>query len=106
MKMNLLLLSGVLLLTVIPFLKTLTFKEDQASFTGADGQAEEVIAQIDADYTPWFKPFWEPPGSEIESLLFGLQAAIGAGLIGYCLGFYRSRLSAGRRSAGIETRKP
>lgn len=94
MKRNLLLLSGVVLLSVIPFLKTFTYRVDQASFAGADGQAKEVVATIDAGYTPWISPFWEPPSSEIESLLFGLQAAVGAGLIGYCLGFYRARLAA------------
>ena len=32
-----------------------------------------------------WKP-WEPPSGEIESLLFALQAAIGAGFIGYYVG--------------------
>ncbi len=29
---------------------------------------------------------WEPPSGEIESFLFCLQAAIGAGFIGYYIG--------------------
>ncbi len=31
-------------------------------------------------------PLWEPPSGEIESLLFALQAAIGAGLVGFYFG--------------------
>jgi cobalt/nickel transport protein len=29
---------------------------------------------------------WKPPSPEIESLLFALQAALGAGVIGYVVG--------------------
>jgi cobalt/nickel transport protein len=65
-----------------------------ALFAGADGEAEAEIGRLRPDYEPWFSPFWEPPSSEIETLLFGLQAAIGAGLVAYCLGFYRGRRSA------------
>ena len=38
---------------------------------------------------PWFQPFWEPPGGGTESLLFALQAALGAGFIGYYFGLKR-----------------
>ncbi len=56
---------------------------------GADDKAEEMISKIDPNYKPWFSPVWEPPSGEIESLLFSVQAAIGALLIGYFLGYYR-----------------
>ena len=55
-------------------------------FGGADGKAQRVIGEIATDYKPWFAPILEPASSEIASLLFALQAAIGAGLIGYWLG--------------------
>jgi cobalt/nickel transport protein len=55
-------------------------------FGGADGKAQQVISEIAPDYRPWFKPILEPASSEIASLLFALQAAIGAGLMGYWLG--------------------
>jgi cobalt/nickel transport protein len=58
-------------------------------WAGTDEQAEEIISQINPNYEPWFSPIWEPPSGEIESLLFSLQAAIGASLIGYFLGYYR-----------------
>ncbi|MFQ9918367.1 MAG: energy-coupling factor ABC transporter substrate-binding protein [Flavonifractor plautii] len=38
------------------------------------------------DYEPWFEPILEPASGEVESLLFALQAAIGAGVVGFVLG--------------------
>ena len=89
-RQNLLLLSGVVLLAVIPLLMHRP-GADEELFGGADGQAEELITQIRPDYEPWFSSFWEPPSGEIESMLFSLQAAIGAGLVCYCIGYYRGR---------------
>lgn len=60
-------------------------------FRGADEQAEELIAKIAPGYRPWFKPLMEPPSEEIGSLLFALQAALGAGFIGYYLGVSTAR---------------
>ena len=62
-----------------------------SEFGGADGQAEEVITAIDPDVEPWFAPLWEPPGGETESLLFALQAALGAGIVGYVIGLKRGQ---------------
>ena len=62
-----------------------------SEFGGADDQAEDVIAEIDPDYEPWFESLWEPPSGEIESLLFSLQVAIGAGAIGYILGMMKGK---------------
>ncbi len=58
-----------------------------AEFGGADGEAEDVIGDIDPDYVPWAESLWEVPG-ETESLLFALQAAIGASIIGFFIGRY------------------
>lgn len=58
-----------------------------AEFGGADGMAMDIIAEeIDSEYTPIFEPIFEPASGEIESLLFALQAALGAGIIGYGIG--------------------
>ncbi len=63
-----------------------------AEYAGADGEAEGVINDITGGtYKPIAEPFWEPPSGEIESLLFGLQAAIGAGILGYFFGYYRAK---------------
>jgi cobalt/nickel transport protein len=57
---------------------------------GADGQSANVINDLThGSYHPWFNSVWTPPSPEIESLLFALQAAFGAFIIGYFLGYYR-----------------
>ena len=48
-----------------------------------------MIKTIKPDYEPWANSLIELPGSETESLLFALQAAIGAGVIGYVLGYFK-----------------
>lgn len=60
-------------------------------FGGTDDQALTVIAQMSPGYKPWFHALWSPPSAEVETLLFSLQAAGGAGLVGYALGFARGR---------------
>ncbi|MEJ8547826.1 energy-coupling factor ABC transporter substrate-binding protein [Brevibacillus borstelensis] len=84
---NWLLLLAVAVLAVVPLLVV-----KDSEFGGADGAAEEAIMEIAPDYEPWFQPLLEPPGGETESLLFALQAALGAGVIGYAIGLYRGRL--------------
>lgn len=60
-------------------------------FRGVDDQAKDVIGKISPGYQPWFKSLIEPPGGELGSLLFALQAALGAGFIGYYLGAANTR---------------
>jgi cobalt/nickel transport protein len=82
----LVLLLVVILLAVLPLL----FIRD-SEFGGADGVAQQAITQIAPDYQPWFTPLIEPPGTETASLLFALQAALGAGVIGYFFGLKRGQ---------------
>ena len=60
-------------------------------FGGTDAAASEQIEESNKDYEPWFSPIWEQPGGEVESGLFALQAAIGAGILGFVLGTFRER---------------
>ncbi|WP_017627718.1 energy-coupling factor ABC transporter substrate-binding protein [Nocardiopsis chromatogenes] len=60
-------------------------------FSGADAQAEQTVEEIAPSYEPWFSPLYEAPSGEVESGLFALQAAVGAGIIGYTLGVLRTR---------------
>lgn len=80
-KKNLILIIIVIIIAVIPLL---TLKN--AEFAGADGLAETAVTELAPDYKPWFSPIYEPASGEIESLLFALQAAIGAGVMGFILG--------------------
>lgn len=78
--------AGVIILAVLPLVLA-----SGSDFGGADSQAEVAITELAPGYEPWYTSIWEPPGSEIESLLFALQAALGAGFIGYYLGYTRGR---------------
>lgn len=83
---NVILMLLVVFITIIPF-----FVARNGEFGGSDDQAEEAITQIDENYEPWFSPIFEPASGEIESLLFALQAAIGAGVIGFGLGYLKGK---------------
>ncbi len=68
--------------------------EDDGYFGGADGAAGDAINESQGGkYEPWASAIWEPPSGEIESLLFALQAAIGAIIIGYFFGYWRGQKS-------------
>lgn len=86
MRNNYILILLVIILAIIPL-----FIVTDSEFGGADGEAEEMITEINPDYEPWFSSFWEPPGGETESLLFALQAAFGAGFLGYYIGFKKGQ---------------
>ena len=62
-----------------------------SEFGGADGAAEEAVQKVDPDYEPWAESILEPPGGETESLLFCLQAGLGAGVLGFGSGWLVAR---------------
>ncbi|MCC5582125.1 energy-coupling factor ABC transporter substrate-binding protein [Microtetraspora sp. AC03309] len=96
---NLLLLAAVAALAVLP-LAIGSGEGKEEPFTGADAQAETAITELAPDYEPWFASLYEPPSGEIESALFALQAAIGAGFLGYYFGVARTRNKLRLASAG------
>ncbi|VBB68759.1 Additional substrate-specific component CbiN of cobalt ECF transporter [invertebrate metagenome] len=55
-------------------------------FVGTDSQAVALITTLAPDYQPWVETWWRPPGPAVESFFFALQAALGAGVVGYYLG--------------------
>ena len=70
-------------------LATLAYGASQGyEFGGADDGAEGVVGEVDPEYESWWSGIfgdYELPG-ETESLLFALQAAIGALIIGFFIG--------------------
>ena len=82
-------LIWVALCAVILVFPLMTIKDSE--FGGADGAAEEAIAAVDPDYEPWAESLIELPGGETESLLFCLQTALGAIVIGYGFGYLVAR---------------
>lgn len=91
-KIVLLLLAACVVLTIIPFMVA----SKDAEFGGADDAAGEIVEELNPDYVPWAEPVLEKilggeiPG-ETESLLFCLQAAIGAGVLCYGFGYLVAR---------------
>jgi cobalt/nickel transport protein len=85
-RRNGLILLGVVLLTALPLWMVQKPEPDAELFGGSDAQGQQAIGQLAPHYQPWFESLFTPPGKEIESLLFALQAALGAGIIGYWLG--------------------
>ncbi|MFH8463069.1 energy-coupling factor ABC transporter substrate-binding protein [Streptomyces sp. NPDC017991] len=89
-KINALLLLLVAALAVLPLAFGMGDHKKEP-FTGSDAEAETAITEIEPDYEPWFSPLYEPPSGEIESALFALQAALGAGVLAYYFGLRRGR---------------
>ncbi|MFD3545770.1 energy-coupling factor ABC transporter substrate-binding protein [Streptomyces sp. NPDC058655] len=89
-KINTLLLLLVAALAVLPLALGLGEGKEEP-FAGADAQAESAISELKPDYEPWFSPLYEPPSGEIESALFALQAALGAGVLAYYFGVRTGR---------------
>lgn len=85
---NWLIVLAVIALAILPLLFV------KGEYEGADAVAEGAITEIKPDYEPWFNSLFEPASGEIESLLFASQAAIGAGIIGCVIGFYKGRNDA------------
>lgn len=88
----------ILILTVIVILAAPLLIIKDAEFSGSDGLAEQEITKINPDYKPWFESVLVPASGEIESLLFALQAAIGAGIVGFVLG----KITANKPSSELQ----
>ena len=72
---------------------------DTEAFGGTDAAVTETIQAENPGYEPWFTPVFEPGSGEIESGLFALQAAVGAGVLGFALGNLRGRHVVRRESS-------
>lgn len=81
---HIIMLVAVVALVLVPLILV-----PDAEYGGADGAAEDLISET--GYEPWFESIWEPPSGEIESLLFVTQAAIGAIIIGYFIGYEKGK---------------
>jgi cobalt/nickel transport protein len=68
-----------------------------AAFSGSDEAGSSLVAELSgkpvAAFTPVI-PQWQPPGAEIESCLFALQAAAGGILVGGVFGYWIGKKSA------------
>lgn len=89
-------ITAIILLIVLPLA---VIKDTQ--FGGADGLGAETVAAIAPQYdSGWTSNIWTPPGPEVESMLFALQAGAGGVLIGYVFGYLRGRNQNNRDRTG------
>ncbi|MGN1321949.1 MAG: energy-coupling factor ABC transporter substrate-binding protein [Methanosphaera sp.] len=85
---NIGLLVIVAILIIAPLVMFSGHGEDDGYFGGSDDAGGEAIEQNNPGYQVWAHPIWEPPSGEIESLIFCLQTAIGAIIVGYIFGYW------------------
>lgn len=62
-----------------------------AGFAGTDDKAVSMVQGIDKNYKPWFEGVKLFDSPEISSTLFALQAAIGASVLGYYIGYSKGK---------------
>lgn len=91
---NILLLLICVILVFVPF-----YLSNNDEFVGTDDQGTTAIEEINENYTPWFASIFEPTSDTMEILLFSLQTALGAGVLGFVLG----RVTAKRRKKPTHT---
>ena len=94
-KRAIILLALVAVIVIFPLALYNGKSEGQGYFSGADDQGQAYMESL--GYKPWFNSIWEPPSPEIESLLFATQAAIGAIIIGYILGYWQGQANERKR---------
>jgi cobalt/nickel transport protein len=78
------LISLVLAIFILPFVIN-----SGGSFSGTDGQGPDQITS--SGYTPWIQPLGYVPDATGEIVIFSLQVAIGALIIGYFVGYLRAK---------------
>ncbi len=74
----------VLAIFILPFVIN-----SGGSFSGTDGQGPDQITS--SGYTPWIQPLGYVPDATGEIVIFSLQVAIGAVIIGYFVGYLRAK---------------
>ena len=82
--------TTIMLLIIITLIAyPLIFESKAVSVPSSDDQGPAWI--LSTGYVPWVHPIWTPPNSDIEAGLFALQAALGAGLMGYVFGSWHAQ---------------
>ncbi|MDR2700781.1 MAG: energy-coupling factor ABC transporter substrate-binding protein [Nitrososphaerota archaeon] len=80
----LILIVALIAIFILPFVIN-----SGAEFSGTDGQGPEAIESD--GYTPWIEPLGLQPSELGEKVLFSLQVAIGAVILGYYIGYTRAK---------------
>ncbi|WP_233557787.1 energy-coupling factor ABC transporter substrate-binding protein [Tessaracoccus antarcticus] len=91
------LLAVLVAIFAVSFFLAPDASEGDESFAGTDSTVTAILEERGIE--PWFTPIFEPGSGEIESGLFALQAALGAGLLGFALGNLHGRSASRREQA-------
>ena len=97
---SVLLLLGIALIFAVSMMVAPRAAQGEEAFGGTDAAVSEMLEQDGVE--PWFSPVLELASGELESGLFALQAALGAGLFGFVLG----RLSARSKHREVGSSRP
>lgn len=74
----------ILLIIILPFVY-----QQNWEFAGVDAQIEGLVSGINPLYQPWIETLTPELSGEMETFLFSAQAAMGAGIVAYILGYFR-----------------
>lgn len=82
---------GLTIIVIIVLMSLPLVVFQHAEFAGTDDKAVSMVQCIDKNYKPWFEgvKLFESP--EIISTFFALQAALGAGVLGYYIGYSKGK---------------
>ncbi|MDR0470407.1 MAG: energy-coupling factor ABC transporter substrate-binding protein [Nitrososphaerota archaeon] len=79
----------ILLIGVVLAIFILPFVFNAGDFSGTDGQGPDEI--LSSGYEPWIDPLGYKPDELGECIIFSLQVAIGASILGYFVGYMRAK---------------
>ena len=77
-----------------------TLVSERLRFGGTDDRASSAIAESQPSYHRWVLPVWAPGSKATEVALFGVQALLGAGLLGWSIAHLRARRTGDARGVG------
>jgi cobalt/nickel transport protein len=79
--------AGLIILALA--LVALPLVNQKSSYKGTDDQVKGIVGELHADYKPWWSGMGISLGDDVVSMLFAVQAALGAGILGYGLGYMK-----------------
>jgi cobalt/nickel transport protein len=91
---NAIITAAAVILAIIPFILL-----NKAAFNGTDSRATEIIKEISPGAGTEGIKIWSPPGCEVETLIFSLQAAAGSGIVFFIIGYYIGKNKKGKKDA-------